>query len=352
MSYAMTDMIKTRSLLATGLTNTDIEFCRVTPPLASMLAWEIESFLLKVFEYGDYSFRSALSGRYSDLLNCSFFLARLKGDIIGVAGCLFGCRNPAIAIVGPVGVSAEYRGNGIGTNLMTSVISYLKLQDCMAVYLGVSSGTKAADFYEALGFERYKGVVMRLLLCPKARFETNYFGSCTDVKVRRATWGDFPGIQGLMTHPCSMYTFNFKRSIFSSKYIEPTKFLSVFPEMMGIFAKHGGFANVLVAGRRENVVGFAHINRLPGEAQKHIAEFDFYVHDYFIDKAEFLVRTTIKESTCLDLNKIYCYCLNCDKIKLNIIKALCGTQVATLSKNVFLHGVFEDVLVYELRGTK
>jgi hypothetical protein len=45
------------------------------------------------------------------------------------------------------------------------------------------------------------------------------------------------------------------------------------------------------------------------------------------------------------------YCLNCDKIKLNIIEALDGNQAAALSDNVYLHGVFEDVLVYELRGT-
>jgi N-acetylglutamate synthase-like GNAT family acetyltransferase len=351
MSITMINTTEVTQFNVTRLSNTDIEVHRVTTPLADGLAWEIESLLLKIFEYGDYSFRSALLGRYSDTLNCSFFLAKLKSNVIGVAGCLYANRNPGIAIVGPVGVAAEYRGDGVGTRLVASVINHLKLQGCMAVYLGVSPGTTAADFYKALGFKRYKGVVMRFLLCSEAQFEKDYFGKCADVKVRQATWGDFPGIQGLMTYPCGMYTIDFQKNIFSSKYIEPTKFLSVFPEMMKTFAKHGGFANVLVAGHKENIVGFAHINRLPGEAQRHIAEFDFYVHDCFIDKAELLVQTTIKESACLGLNKIYCYCLNCDKIKLNIIKALCGTQVATLSENVFLKGIFEDVLVYELRGT-
>lgn len=53
--------------------NVKFEICRVTAPLAPDGAWEIESLLLQVFGYGDYSFRSALSGEYSETLNCTFF---------------------------------------------------------------------------------------------------------------------------------------------------------------------------------------------------------------------------------------------------------------------------------------
>jgi GNAT superfamily N-acetyltransferase len=334
-----------------GLSNANIEVYRVTAPLPPEATWEIESLLLKIFEYGDYSFRSALQGEYSKTLDCTFFLARYKEKLVGLAGCLCGRKNLAIAVLGPVGVAAEYRGNGIGTKLVTSLIDYLKLKGYMAVYLGVSRGTTAATFYEKLSFKRYKGIVMRLLMCPEAQFEERYFGKCADTEIRRVAWGDFPGIQGLLTYPCSMYTVDLRRSIFSSKYVKPTKFLSIFPEMMRAFAKHGGFANVLVAQQKENIVGLAHIRKLPGQAQRHIAELDFYVHDNFTEQAELPVLATLQESTRLSIQRVNFYCLGCDRTKRDIIEALGGTQVATLSENVLLHGIYEDVLVYQVRGT-
>jgi GNAT superfamily N-acetyltransferase len=332
------------------LTTTNIEICCVTTPLTPEAAWEVESLLIKIFEYGDYSFRSALSGEYSKTLNCTFFLAKCKSETVGAAGCLYAPKNLAIAVVGPVGVAAEYRGIGIGKKLVASIINYLKSQGCMAVYLGVSPGNPSTSFFSSLGFEKYKGIVMRLLLCPQAQFEQNYFGKSGDTRIRRAAWGDFPGIQGLVSFPCLMYTADLQRSIFSSKYVEPARFLSVFPEMMRAFARQGGFANVLVAQHKENVVGLAQIRKLPGQAQRHIAELDFYVHDNFVEKAESLVRATLQESTLLSVQIVNFCCLGCDRIKRDIIEALGGVHVATLPENILLHGKYEDVLVYQLKG--
>ena len=57
------------------LTSVDVEICQTTAPLEAEAAWEVESLLLKILEYGDYSFHSALLGEYSQTLNCTFFLA-------------------------------------------------------------------------------------------------------------------------------------------------------------------------------------------------------------------------------------------------------------------------------------
>jgi GNAT superfamily N-acetyltransferase len=333
------------------LTSVDFEICQVTAPLDAETVWEIESLLLKIFEYGDYSFHSALSGEYSRTLNCTFFLAKYKNNLVGAAGCLYSYRNPAVAIIGPVGVAAKCRRNGIGRKLVTSIVEHLRGRHCMAVYLGVSAGTPAAYLYSSLGFKRYKGIVMRLLLCPEQEFTNTCFGKCPDVKIRRVVWGDFPGIQALATFPCRMYTCDFKRGVFSSRYIEPIRFLPVFPEMMGAFARSGGLANVLVAGCKENIVGIAHISRLSGQAQRHIAEIDFYVHDNFVDQTEHLISTTMEGSRDLSINRINCYCLGCDYLKRDIIDKLGGRQVAVLPGNIFVSGKYEDVLVYRFGGS-
>jgi GNAT superfamily N-acetyltransferase len=329
------------------LTSIDVEISHATAPLESDVAWEVEALLLKILEYGDYSFHSALLGEYSQTLNCMFFLAKHNGNLVGAAGCLYSHKNPAVAIIGPVGVAAEYRRNGIGRKLVTSIIAHLRDQYCMAVYLGVSAGTPATYLYSSLGFKRYKGIVMRLLLCPEEEFTNIYFGKYPDVKIRRVVWGDFPGIQALATFPCRMYTCDFRRGVFSSRYIEPIRFLPVFPEMMRAFARSGGLANVLVAGGKENIVGIAHMSRLSGQAQRHIAEIDFYVHDNFVDQTEHLISTTMEESGNLSINRINCYCLGCDRLKRDIIDKLGGRQVAVLPGNIFVSGKYEDVLVYQ-----
>lgn len=229
------------------------------------------------------------------------------------------------------------------------MIDFIQKQQGKAIYLGVSDGNPAASLYKRLGFEKYQGIVMRRLLCSKQEFEGSYFGKCCGTKIRRAEWGDFPGIQALVSFPCSMYTFDFRRSIFSSKYIEPAEFLSVFPGMMKSFSRHGGFANVLVARDKEAVVGVAHVSALPGKAQRHIAELDYYVHDNFIEEAEHLVSTTIEESASLSIDRINCYCLAPDNIKRNIIEALGARQISVLPGNACINGSVIDVLVYEVK---
>jgi len=344
--YFMASTAGTKILNTTRLISTDIEVCQVTAPLGTEIAWEIESLLLKIFEYGDYSFRSALRGEYSDTLNSTFFLARYTEKLIGAAGCLCDRKNPSISIVGPVGVDVEHRGNGVGSKLVESIINYLRDRGCMAIYLGTSGPDEVVNFYEKLGFQKYKGIVMRHLLCSQRDFE-EYFKTA-DTNIRRAVWGDFPGISVLAVFPNSFYTFDFQRYVFSSKYAGPSRFLSIFPEMMRAFARYGGFANVLVANHKRTVVGIAHINKLPSKTQQHVAELDFYVHDNFTDQAERLLRATLEESKDLSVNKVNCYCLGCDYLKRNIIDKLGGRQIAILPGNVFVNHKYEDVLVYQL----
>jgi len=330
--------------------NKDIDIHKAAAPLQPEIAWQVESLLVKIFEFGDYSFRSALTGEYSEKLNCTFFLAKRKDNIIGVAACLYAHKNPFVAVVGPVGILPEYRRSGIGTELLTSLINHLESAGCMAAYLGVSEENPAVNLYQKLGFKKYKGIVMRLLLNDK--FEQHYFSRKTDIKIRRTGWGDFPAILALASFPGGIYTFDFRRSIFSSRYVEPARFLSIFPEMMRDFAKYGGFANVLTSKKEENVVGIAHIRRLPGKARHHIAELDFYTRDNFIERAKTLVQQTIEESDSLFISGINCYCLACDDSKREILIGLSFRQIAVLPENVCINGNYYDVLVYHLPFAK
>jgi len=329
------------------VTERDIEICRVEAPLPSALAWATESLLLRIFEYGDYSLRSALSGAYSESLTCTFLVARRQGQVVAATACLHSGRNPCVAVIGPVGVAAEYRRRGIGTRLVAGAVEYLRQEGVQAAYLSVPRKNPAADFYKKLGFKPYHGIVMRRLLCTGSDFDWSYFRGHNLMRIRPAVWGDMPGVSALAVFPGSMYTFNLCRGLFSSKYVKPERFLSVFPDMMALFTREGGLANVLVVGNSENVVGIAHIRRAAGKAQHHIAEIDFYLHDNFIERAEHLVRITLTQSASLAVKKVYCRCLACDVIKRTIIEALGARQIGVLAANVKINRQLEDVLIYQ-----
>lgn len=316
-------------------------------PLPPPLAWEAEALFVRIFEYTDYSLRAALSGSYSEHLDCVFTFARDEGRLIGVGGALCGRQNPAMAILGPIGVLETHRRQGVGTALVTSLLRCLRDRGCQVVYLGVSSGRAALGLYERLGFITHKGIVRRLFLGSQDNWEQAHFAPSNDWCIRRANWGDFPGVQVLLSHPCCMMTVDLSRGIFSSRYLEPTRFLGVFPEIMRTCQRQGGAVNVLVTRATRSVVGLAHVCRLPGRGRRHVAQLEFYVHDNHVDQAGSLVGATMRDARGLRVRTVRTSFLDCDTLKRRVVERLGGIHVATFNASALLDGTFEAIVVYQ-----
>ena len=319
----------------------------MTAPLPAEAAWETEALLLRIFEYGDYSLRAALSGVYAEHLDSIFALARRDGALIGAGGALCGTRNPTVAILGPIGVRDAYRGRGIGTAMITALTAELRDRGCEVVYLGVSSDNAALRLYERLGFVTYQGIVRRLSLSTREAWEHAYFAPCARAAVRRANWGDFPSVQALLCYPGSMMTVDLSRGIFSSRYVKPARFLSVFPEIMKTCYRQGGFAGVLAAQPGQRIVGFAYVCRLPGQAQRHVAQLEFFVHDNFMDQAASLVRTLIHDADGLGLRRLRCVFLRDDRLKRQVVEGLGAAYVGALGGSACINDAYTDVVIYE-----
>ena len=302
---------------------------------------------MRIFEYTDYSLRAALSGSYSEHLDCVFTFARDEDRLIGVGGALCGRQNSAMAILGPIGVLETHRRQGVGTALVMSLLTCLRDRGCQVVYLGVSSGHPALGLYERLGFITYKGIVRRLFLGSQDNWEQAHFAPSNDRCIRRANWGDFPGVQVLLSHPSRMMTVDLSRGVFSSRYVEPTRFLGLFPEIMRTCQRQGGAVNVLVTRPTRSVVGFAHVCRFPGRGQRHVAQLEFYVHDNHVDQARSLVGATIRDAGCLGLRMVRTSLLECDSLKRRVVESLGGIQVATFNASALVDGRFEAVVVHQ-----
>lgn len=328
----------------------NINIHHVEAPVPADFAWQVESFLLEVFEYGDYSFRLALGGEFGPNLRCMFFLEILEDRIIGAVGCLYAHKERGIALLGPVAVSNTQRRKGIATRLVNKALSHLRVRGCQAVYLGVAKNNPARELYQKLGFESYCGIIMRKLFCPAAEFEKLHFAKGSPTQVRQINWEHFCDVQALLAYPATIYSFDLQRGLFSSKYAQPGRFLGVFPEMMKRQAKGEGLANVLVSGANENVVGLSHITRTPSEPQRHVATLDFFVHDNFIDDVPNLLAETIDQCRQVCVKIINCYVPEYDTLKCQAIEKAGGVIKAILPSNMFIQNKYENVLLYQLLG--
>ncbi len=326
----------------------DIKFRKLTAPIDHVTAWRIESFLLKIFEYGDYSFRSALLGRLSSTLECTVFLAETTQMLLAVAVCLHSRTKNADAITGPVAVEPRYRRKGLGKTILTRAIEHLICCNIHRVYLAVREQNPARTLYEKLGFTNYNGIIMRKILKQSDRIPVQTGDDCQKEIIRRTVWGDYPAVSALIASDASMYAFDFSRAIFSGRYVPCDRFLSVFPKMMEHFTKYGGFANVIVSPLSFNIVAIAHIQRMPGPLQDHMAVLDFFANDDYIDRTSNLLTITIEQAKSLSLETIRIYCPAADHFKRRIIEAL-GPKIETvMRKHLKINNCFQDVFVYRL----
>lgn len=323
----------------------------LSAPLSPELTWLIESFLLKVFEYGNFSFRAALRGQLSSMLCCTFYIATDGDQVVGAAGCLHSSHNQPVALFGPIAVEPQYRRSGIGTSLATMILEYLMAQDCRAVYLGVIGNNPARRLYEKVGFENYQGIIMRRLFGPPGEFEASYFQRCSQTTVKQADWADYCNVQVLLASPCSMYAFDYLRGGFSSRYAPPHSFLPQFPSLMKTVSAGLGLANVLVTGPQANVVGISHITRPHSAPLRHAATLDFFIHDNFVDQADELLYTTIRQAQESGVSTLNCFVPEGDQVKRSIMKRLNATQTAVLPESVRLNGHHQNTLVYKCRAT-
>lgn len=323
----------------------DIIIQKFTAPLPENLANHIESFLVHIFEYGNYSFRSALRGQMAPL--CVTTLVALRHQkIVGVALSLSPPTHQRIALLGPVAVDQQFRQQGIATSLIQRLCDHLFAQDITAIFLAAKLNHPARPLYRKLGFQIDQGIVMRREVNDPHSFDKKYFSVSPKVAIRKANWSDYCGIQLLLITPTTMICFDYQRGLFSSRTSSPTRFFSVFPDLMKQQQQGHGFTNVLISTAQEKVMGLAHLSRLAAAPSHHLATLDFFIHDSFIQHGKNLVTTTIEQARKIGAKRIVCYVPQSDTLKQNILNDLGIKVTAILPDQLYYQNQFHDTLVY------
>jgi len=324
-----------------------VKFYTVCSPATTKDVQQIQSFLLDIFEYGDYNFRSALLGKFSPALKAVYYLEKYENSIIAAAGALYSRNSSFFAIVGPVCVAEAYRRLGIGKRIVELLLQHLKSNNCCAAYLGVNPRNLAVGLYRQVGFDNYKGFVMRKLFAPQSEIDKK-FQSPGLLTIRPLQWHHWPALMALFACPAKLYTADFSNNIYSSRYFPIEKFAPVFSSLMTNIQKNQGLANVLISSTEDVITGYCHITPNAPSFGKHIAVADFYLHDSSLDKARLLLKSTIEKTRNCGIEKIYFYCLACDHEKQKIMESIGGSVEAVLPRNINVNQSYVDLLIYRL----
>ncbi len=324
-----------------------IKYYSICSPATTKDAQQIQSFLLDIFEYGDYNFRLALLQKFSPALKSVYYLAKYENSIIAAAGGLYNLNSSVFAIVGPVCVAEAWRRLGIGKKIVELLLQHLKSNNCCAAYLGVNPHNRATALYRQLGFDNYNGFVMRKLFVPQEEIEKK-FQSPAFLKIKSLQWHHWPALMALFAWPARLYTADFSNNIFSSRYFPIEKFAPVFSTLMTNIQKNEGYANVLISNTEDVITGYCNIIPNAPSFGKHIAVADFYLHDDCLDKAGLLLKTTIEKTKNSGIEKIYFYCLSCDHEKQKIIESIGGSVEVVLPRNINVNQSCVDLLIYRL----
>lgn len=314
-------------------------------PLHSEEVWRIERFLLKTFEYGNYSFRRAISGTYHKDLKCVFYLAYDRQEIIGAAGCLFSGKQPHAAILSPVCVETNYQRRGIATELCLRLLDDLKQREIKWIYLGVSKDHPARRLYHRLGFSNYTGIVMRKKLCED---NSNTVYQTSKLSIRDLSWQDYAEVSVLMCEPSSFITFDYHLGIFSSRYESVNRFLPVFPELMRRLDKRGGCAKIMKGEINAQVVGLAQIYQAQSRLQKHVAYLEFFAEDCYLRDIEFLLHETSLEFKERGDFQLLTWVPERDESKKAILENLGAMRIAMLPNTILLDQKMYNVEVFQI----
>lgn len=324
-----------------------IKYYSICSPVTVKDAKQIESFLLGIFEHGDYNFRLSLLQKFSPALKAVYYLAKCGNSIIAAAGALYSRNSSFFAIVGPVCVAKAYRRLGIGKKIVELLLQHLKSNNCCAAYLGVNPDNPAANLYRQLDFNNYNGFVMQKLFVPQSQIDKKFQSSAL-LKIKPLKWHHWPALMALFAWPARLYTADFSNNIFSGRYFSIEKFAPVFSTLMTNVQRNHGHANVLISDTEDIITGYCNITPNESSFRKHIAVADFYLHDSCLNKAGLLLKATIERTKNSGIEKIYFYCLACDHEKQKIIESIGGSVEAVLLRNINVNQSYVDLLIYRL----
>lgn len=324
-----------------------MEVVQHTYPIAPADRMGIIELLQQEWARTDVDWLQSMRGAYSQTLRTRVALARVGGDAVATASIAFACERPQVGVVEDVMTREDFRGLGIAAALTEGLVQRAWEAGCRVVYLGNSP--RQDSVYEKIGFRRLFGAVMRRPAPGESEPEEDFFAPGQQATVRPANWGDLPGVACLMAQPMENLCLDFLRGLVSPRYAPPLRCVSNFTSLWYGVEAVGGSMLTLEGDGPHRVLGLGTLT--PGSAplRGHSAVIDALAHDNYPQGVRDLLHRLVETARQKGIALLQAYAAASDSAKVEHLRSVGLTPVATLPEAIRLNGRPVDVTLLQGR---
>ena len=293
----------------------------------------------------DYDWLEAMNGDYSDTFKIRSIIGRIDGQAVATATVCCPCVDAEVCVIEGVVTLGSYRGLGIASRLTNMAVDLAVAAGCQVCYLG--NGYQGESVYLRCGFERVTGVVMRRAAPGGDDYESGCFSPGQQTSIRRAQWGDLPGVSCLLAQPLHCVVLDYPRGILSCKYAEPQSCVGNFPRIRYNVNERGGSIYMLVGQKAHRVLGFGSLTPEAGLAHRHKAVIDVGVHDNYQDKGQEILGVLLSKAEQEEIQAVRSYVAATEAKKAEWFEKAGFGRVAELRGELRVGEKAIDVMVLE-----
>ncbi len=307
-------------------------------PLPEGVAERVLALLHTEWDSGDYDWRAAFRGEFSNTLSFRIAVAQVNGEDAATACVVYPKQDPEIGVVNNVLTKLAFRGRGLGAHLSESITRLAYDAGCRVVYLGTT--IRPDSVYLGTGYEFVNGGVMRRAAVEGDRFEQDeYFRPGQRTSVREAVWGDLPGFSALFARPYEWLAGDFQRQLYSGRFVEQHRCASIFGHLREDVRRRQGVCCVLAGDKAHRILGVASVTPGVAPVAHHAAVADVLTHEHYYAEAARLLTECRRRAEASGVRVVTAYAAALDIRKLEILREAGFSESAVLPDQIRVGGV-------------
>jgi GNAT superfamily N-acetyltransferase len=302
------------------------------------------------WDSGDYDWRAAFRGEFSDTLTFRIAVATMNGEDAATACVVYPKEDPEIGVVNNVLTREAFRGRGLGAHLSECVTLLAFEAGCRAVYLGTTP--RPDSVYLRIGYAFVNGGVMRRPAVEGSRFEEDdYFRPAQRTSIREAVWGDLPGFSALFTRRYEWLAGDFQRQLFSGRFVEQRRCASIFGHLREDVRRRQGVCCVLAGEKAHRILGVVSVTPGVAPVANHAAVADVLTHENYYAEAGGLLTECLRRAEASGVTTVAAYAAGLDVRKLEILREAGFSESAVLPDQIRVGDVCCPVHLLERRAS-
>lgn len=319
-------------------------------PLPEAVASQVLGLLHTEWDSGDYDWRAAFRGEFSDTLTFRIAVAQVNGEDAATACVVYPKEDPEIGVVNNVLTRAAFRGRGLGAHLSDRVTRLAYEAGCHVVYLGTTP--RPDSVYLRIGYAFVNGGVMRRPAVEGSRFEEDdYFRPAQRTSIREAVWGDLPGFSALFARPYEWFAGDFQRQLFSGRFVEQRRCASIFGHLREDVRRRQGVCCVLAGEKAHRILGAASVTPGVAPVANHAAVADVLTHEHYYREAARLLTDCLRRAEGLGARRVIAFVAGLDVRKMEILREAGFSESAVLPDQIRVGGACCPVHLLERQAS-